>query len=247
MKNHLVRCGRWIAPAIISSMMIGPVGCSGAGTDDREAPSTQASAKYDGETLFRGVVLMQGPAAAIVANGSKATSEEPGLPAIVAARVSTQIEQLRRDGKTVAADALEIERDRLLRGEITEAELRDRIARGVDPALVASFADRLVAHLRATDPAYFDGFAVELYSGDHLRVRAALEDAARRVTSYGVSAAEGGGAGVGDEKCVLIMIAAIAFIAAAVQFVWHWDHGTDPQSALRRDESVQRIVTALGR
>jgi len=238
-----VKAGRWIGPAIVSSLMVGPVGCSGgpsaSGPDESTAKAT-ATAKHDGETLFRGVMFAQGPAASLagVPANAKIESGDPRLSiGNVLATLDDRVATLERAGNDAAARALADVRARIANGEVSEKDIRDAVRRVDASALGSDLASSVVARIRATDPSYFDRFAEALYSGDHVVVDRAVQDAAAKII-------EAGGESPQAPGVLAVVIVLVAFVAWAL-FVPHTMPSGVEDVGLRHDEAVDRLVKRL--
>ena len=84
--------------------------------------------------------------------------------------------------------------------------------------------EQVVTHVKATDPTFMDEFGVEMQSGEHLRIEAALKEASQKITtamqSLGAMNSDGSLSTEyqGDMACSV----AVVCVAAVAVAVWKW-------------------------
>jgi SdpC family antimicrobial peptide len=140
-----------------------------------------------------------------------------------------------------------------------------------DAARTLKAIDGLVSIIRERDASFFDRFATEIRSGDHLRVERAMDEAAQRLLDAVASTPEGRAAlaDYADHMGVLVKVHAVAYvwyIAAAVHqhvaavhavvatvavlvkaAAWFWGPREAEASQLQRDFWVNEITKRLRR
>jgi hypothetical protein len=250
-ENWILRCGRGIAPVLISSLMVGQMACSGsptggsAGDETRGATSQTSAASYDGEALLRGLYFGNGPAAELL--GSPAKAPAPSLDPRLAtgnllSTLQTARTSLAAQGQTEAVARIDAIRDEIASGHVSDAQIRAELD-SVDPNLIAgNVADLFIDSVRTSDPTFLSHFEAEMKSGDPVRVSAAIDDGSKRVVEF---TNRFGGAGntkiARPEVLVLILVIAIAFLwvvpAPVAQDV--------PRDGLSRDERINDLTLRL--
>jgi SdpC family antimicrobial peptide len=161
-------------------------------------------------TMAMSLVATVGLAAA----GKPATASTPPVGSVITAKPTAPAASVRFDGAT------------LLKGLFfglgpAAARYPDlRLARVEVPAEVAARLDLVTADIEARDPGYFARFANAMYSGDHLEIQAAAEDAGSRFRAaaqdrYGTPSATPDGRGT----CAAINLVAVANLAVVLNVV----------------------------
>ena len=244
MKTQLLNAtARVLAPVLISALTLGPLGCSGnasGGGDGTPANGGVAgsgvTARYDGETVFRGFFLGTGPVAeqlpelrdpALALSSRQLTKEQ----------LATQLEgaagRMRVEGK--AGDAAG-HIDRLVAdlraGSTTPEELL--LAR---QNVETTSGDRIIARINAVDPTFLTRFAADFQSGDHVRIQRAIDEGGRLFLD--AASVEGALPGhvVPEARCIAVFVVAIlVFFVFAI-------HGGGTVGELQRAQLVDTIAT----
>ncbi len=134
--NKLTRCFFDRVLAILLASLMLYMGCALPAAAQSQATTQQTNPRYDGETVFRGVFLDDGPVA-------KLFPEIWENPAIVG--------YLDQDAQAGAKEQVAAARQYVIKG------------------------------LRVQDPTFFDRFEKEMQSGDHIRIRQAMNEVGERL------------------------------------------------------------------
>ena len=138
------------------------------------------------------------------------------------------------------------------------ADVRRAMAQA-DMSAATELENRILAEVRSKDAAFLDRFATEMQSGDHLRVRAALDDAGRRLQQAAETMKPTRTPDVSQNAAfksgnVLHLVLYIYEYVAYFVYLWVWVYFWTPETGaqsyearpqLSRDVLVDRIVTRL--
>jgi hypothetical protein len=186
-----------LAACVSASMVLYGVACSsGAATSDPPMGSTASG--YSGSDVFKGVFFQDGPLAAFLGDGREAAGGHvrPTLESSIA-QLEYSIARMKAEGWSASViDRAQGALDTLRSGGHVDQ---------ATPEQSATTKELLLAEINATDPTFLDRFGVEMLSGDHLRVEAAMSDAESRIKAAvnTLGAAPSPGSSV-DGKCLIV-------------------------------------------
>jgi SdpC family antimicrobial peptide len=219
----------------------GGTGSSGGSSSD---PSTQtAPARTDGETIFRGLYLNMGPVAGRVPelNDPKSAvyAEQDLSKESIAKYLEGAAERMRVSPETAGtADSYATAAADLRTGKLSPEEM---LAARRDYQTTS--AEAIVGRVRAADPTFFDRFATEMQSGDHVRVGQAFEDGAKRFVDAASVVGALPGHVVPEAKCLFFLVA-VVWAAVYVSEAF-WDKTVHPLGDLHQAEVVDLLTTRL--
>ncbi|MCM3269765.1 sporulation delaying protein family toxin [Paenibacillus elgii] len=153
------------------------------------AIGSNAKKKYDGETIFRGIIFGQGEVAK----------------------------------------------------HLPDIWTNDLLSKANDPQAVAA-ANSVVLNIKQNNPAYFNELEKSVYSGDHLKIRAALKEGGH--LSLQSSQSKGLGSGLGA-VIVAPKVTLLVYERYAVVHDIHVTAATSQENSLEQDRLVESIVKAL--
>jgi SdpC family antimicrobial peptide len=240
--------------ALLSGVMLltTTVGCgtgAGVGTT-QEAEQHQA---YDGQTAFRGVFFGEGPAAERLPElwGEGAARGFRNASAVPAAELATQLEA------GIKAMKAEGWSDAQLAGAQQALDtLRSGGTLPDQTADAAATREIIIARLAQRDPTFFQRFATEIQSGDHLRVQRIMLET-RTLTSEILRAMSGEEAGDRQRgvenrgvssasvwKWGPVFVAVVAVVAAVAFLLVGVEPAAD-DSRLSNDELIDHLTNGL--
>ena len=171
LKNGWGACGITGLCALLASTSA----CRTAPEVKAEAPQATAP-RYSGEQLFRGIYFGEGPVATQLpqfAERRRKAELDLNDKAAMAIRLRQVSAEIRATG---GGDKLAAHFDALAKQADTSKLFLEDSSKVTAAAHVASRQEQTMRSIRARDPLYFERFAQDVQSGDHLKVEQAYTD-----------------------------------------------------------------------
>jgi hypothetical protein len=271
MRTTLKSYSRVIFPILFPAFVSLSLGCGGAESDPSSGQvGRTASAIYGGETLLRGIFFGTGEIAEKLPEMWKAPEQtQQGVltPEQTASRLEAAAKQLRASGYDGQASKLVTLADQVRSGTLSPSDVarlsdsKYSVANRASPEAIATH-DRIVSAIKTMDPGFLNRFAVEIQSGDQVRVAAAIREGSRiLMNASNLSPAGGtkrptaicqdcpgggpGGGGGGDPSFIVGPIATLVavFAIAVLVVVAFWGEAPDdPNNQLERDLWIDAIT-----
>lgn len=215
-----------LVPVLLPAMILSQVGCSGAapGSDDGQSASdtssTTATTRYDGQALFRGIFFGSGEVGQKFPEVWGSVRQGPTDITMSQEQIETalsgQIDRLTSTGNAQAVAQLSAIRD-----QVRSGTLGTQTTNSIDFSSMASDAKigTLLDAISASDPTFFDTFAADIQSGDHVRIDAALDRSATKLLSLSGGVDNGGASKITGECAFIAVVVAIEAVAAIAIWV----------------------------
>lgn len=213
------------------------VGCDSEEGEARDVV-TQRAAEYSGEELYLGIMFGQGEVASQLPTLWGGGHNEAVGERIVGMDNDRLRDALAEGVERASAQGEDDTAERLagLIKEIEEAKPSVHDPNEVDYGL-------LLEAIRANDEGFFDNFAEAIYSGNHVKVQAALQDAREhtKLVWEEIDIAIPGS----DKMCVAWLVAVVYEYVAVWEEFWVDDGMFDPETVLGQEMMVDEIAMAF--
>jgi hypothetical protein len=226
----------------MAGIAVSATACSGTADPGPSTTEGRASARFDGETLFRGIFFGKGPVAERLPEywGAEAVAQRAKItnsPEVAAQKLEAAIAQMKSEGwaPAIISQAEQTLSDIRSGQPIPEAELSD----------TALVQELVMARIAESDPTFFSRFAGDMQSGSHVRVGLAIDEASARFRD-GMNRvfASDSHAKIPVVGPVVVAVA-LAVVAVAVLVVFVEDQPSSSHSRLQHDVAVDTLTVRL--
>ena len=244
------RKGSWtLSLVLVAAVITGPLGCDQAAPEE---PAGGPAGKKDGETLFRSIYFGVGPVAGQLPE-MQARQQKLLAQPIDKAEAAQKFDRLASELEAKGSSARVADHFRRLATRLRSG--KDILPRGNDVEAAAVLADqmtRYTARLKQADATFFSRFEAKIQSGDHLKVKEALNEGRQLlwqamqvdIAEYSPGT-ENGAAWLAYESVVAFYVAAIFVVVVTQIDATPLLEVQSPQSALELDMTVDEIVRQL--
>ena len=179
MINNHRRSSFCILPMALAGILLAAACGSPSMHGDEETPtaSVELAPQFDGEDILRGVLFGQGPVATRIPEHAKALEEALFRPQTIPVKtIAAQLHQHAAQLEKAGALSEQVARIRERASEL-ERSPDTLVTSAVTKDVLLARADALIARIRQAHPSFFQQFAIEMQSGDRVRIDAALKRA----------------------------------------------------------------------